>query len=50
MDIWGHGERAYEDVNGNGDLADDSGAAFMRPDNPALTVGYWIQTQFDLFR
>ncbi|MEL0046635.1 MAG: hypothetical protein VW995_17840, partial [Deltaproteobacteria bacterium] len=50
MDLWGHGERAYEDVNGNGDLADDSGAAFMRPDNPALTVGYFLQTQFDLFR
>ncbi len=50
MDLWGHGERAYEDVNGNGNLADDSGAAFMRPDNPALTVGYFLQTQFDLFR
>jgi hypothetical protein len=50
IDIWGHGERSYEDVNGNGSLADDSGAAFMRPDNPALTVGYFLQTQFDLFR
>ena len=50
MDLWGHGERAYEDVNDNANLADDSGAAFMRPDNPALTVGYFLQTQFDLFR
>ncbi len=50
MDIWGHGERAYEDANENGDLSDDSGAAFIRPDNPALSVGYLLQTQFDLLR
>ena len=50
IDFWGHGDRTYEDVNGNGNLADDSGAAFIRFDNPALSVGYFIQTQFDLFR
>ncbi len=50
IDFWGHGDRTYEDVNGNGNLADDSGVAFLRPDNPALTVGYFLQTQFDLFR
>jgi len=50
IDIWGHGERAYEDVNANGNLADDSGEAFLRADNPALTVGYFLQTQFDLLR
>jgi hypothetical protein len=37
-------------MNGNGDLSDDSGAAFIRPDNPALSVGYLLQTQFDLLR
>ncbi len=50
IDFWGHGDRTYEDVNGNGNLADDSGAAFLRFDNPALSVGYFLQTQFDLFR
>ena len=50
IDFWGHGDRTYEDVNGNGNLADDSGAAFIRFDNPALSVGYFLQTQFDLFR
>ena len=50
IDIWGHGERAYEDMNGNGSLADDSGAGFVRPDNPSLSVGYLIQTQLDLLR
>ena len=49
IDTWGHGERSYEDVNGNGDLTDDVRAAFMRFDNPALSVGYFLQTQFDLF-
>ena len=50
FDMWGHGERVYEDANRNEDLSDDSGDAFYRPDNPALSVGYWIQTQFDLIR
>ena len=50
IDIWGHGERTYEDANANGNLADDSGEAFLRADNPALTVGYFLQTQFDLLR
>ena len=49
-DMWGHGERTYEDTNTNGILADDSGAAFLRPDNPSLTVGYFSQSQYDLFR
>ncbi len=57
VDIWGHGERAYEDANANGTLENtmaqsyaDSGGLFMRPDNPTLTVGYMIQTQADLTR
>ncbi len=50
FDMWGHGERVYEDANRNDTLSDDSGDAFYRPDNPALSVGYWIQTQFDLIR
>ena len=56
IDIWGHGERAYEDADASGSLENkfgnyaDSGQLFMRPDNPLLTVGYLLQTQFDLTR
>ncbi len=56
IDIWGHGERAYEDANASGSLENkfgnyaDSGQLFMRPDNPFLSVGYFLQTQFDLTR
>ncbi len=57
MDIWGHGERAYEDADADGTVENtlaqsygDSGGLFMRPDNPVLTVGYMIQTQADLTR
>ena len=56
IDIWGHGERAYEDADASGLLENkfgnyaDSGQLFMRPDNPLLTVGYLLQTQFDLTR
>ena len=66
IDIWGHGERTYEDGDKNGvvdnnmssnygdtpddDEDGDSGALFVRPDNPALTVGYYLQTLFDIYR
>ena len=66
IDIWGHGERTYEDGDENGvidnnmssnygdtpddDEDGDSGALFVRPDNPALTVGYYLQTLFDVYR
>ena len=66
IDIWGHGERTYEDGDENGvidnnmssnygdtpddDEDGDSGALFVRPDNPALTVGYYLQTLFDIYR
>ena len=66
IDIWGHGERTYEDGDENGvidnnmssnygdtpddDEDGDSGALFVRPDNPALTVGYYLQTVFDIYR
>jgi pimeloyl-ACP methyl ester carboxylesterase len=48
IDAWGHGERTYEDSDGDGDLADDSGLRFMRPDYPLLTLSYMVQTQFDI--
>jgi hypothetical protein len=56
IDIWGHGERAYEDADADGAVENtignyaDSGQLFMRPDNPSLTVGYMLQTQADLTR
>jgi hypothetical protein len=57
MDIWGHGERTYEDGNQNGALENtvatayaDSGRLLIRPDNPSLSVGYAIQTQLDFLR
>ena len=51
IDIWGHGERTYLDANGNGSLdSNDSLIITTRYDNPSLTAGYIIQTQFDLLR
>ena len=47
-EIWGHGDRAYQDYDGGDKEYVD--AEFMRPDNPELTVGYMIQTQMDLIR
>ncbi len=51
IDIWGHGERTYLDANGNGSLdSNDSLIITTRYDNPSLTAGYIVQTQFDLLR
>ena len=47
-EIWGHGDRAYQDYDGGDKEYVD--AEFIRPDNPELTVGYMIQTQMDLVR
>ena len=47
-EIWGHGDRAYQDYDGDDKEYVD--AEFIRPDNPELTVGYMIQTQMDLVR
>ena len=57
IDIWGHGERTYEDGN-NDDVIDntidsnysDSGAFFIRPDDPPLSAGYYLQTLIDIHR
>ncbi|MGK5090943.1 hypothetical protein WDW89_02875 [Deltaproteobacteria bacterium TL4] len=55
IDAWGHGERVYEDADGDGTVEDeaasdagDSGRAFIRPDNPSLTTGYMIQSLMDI--
>ena len=58
IDIWGHGERTYEEgtdtdkvlENNMSSKYDDSGDWFVRPDNPSLTVGYILQTVFDIYR
>ncbi len=57
IDIWGHGERAYEDGDADQILENkfdseyqDSGLLFIRPDNPSVTAGYILQTQNDLNR
>ena len=57
IDTWGHGERTYEDGDGDGTLENtmansyaDSGALFIRPDAPDLTAGYMWQTMIDMYR
>ena len=57
IDTWGHGERTYEDGDGDGTLENtmansyaDSGALFIRPDAPNLTAGYMWQTMIDMYR
>ena len=57
VDTWGHGERTYEDGDGDGTLENtmdsnysDSGALFIRPDAPDLTAGYMWQTMIDMYR
>lgn len=52
IDEWGHGSRTYEDSNSDNsiDATIDSGKRFNRPDNPALTTGYVIQSQMDMIK
>ena len=57
IDIWGHGERTYEDGDNNGVIDNtidtnysDSGAFFIRPDDPPLSAGYYLQTLIDIYR
>lgn len=56
IDIWGHGERIYEDSDGDGTVEnkfgnyENVGPTFLRFDNPSLAVGYIIQSQMDLLR
>ena len=57
IDTWGHGERTYEDGDGDGTIENamdsnysDSGVAFIRPDAPDLTAGYMWQTMIDMYR
>ena len=57
IDIWGHGERTYEDGDDDGVIENtletsyaDSGALFIRPDAPDLSAGYYLQTLVDIYR
>ena len=57
IDIWGHGERTYEDGDDDGVIENtletsyaDSGALFIRPDAPDLSAGYYLQTLIDIYR
>ena len=57
IDTWGHGERTYENGDGDGTLENtmdnnysDSGTLFIRPDAPDLTAGYMWQTMIDMYR
>jgi hypothetical protein len=57
VDIWGHGSRTYEDLNGDGVItvsdndSNESGGGFLRvgPD-VELSVGYALQAEWDLRR
>ncbi|MBF0280569.1 MAG: hypothetical protein HQM13_22420 [SAR324 cluster bacterium] len=58
IDAWNHGTRTYEDADGDGSVESstssdasspgDSGLSYIRPDDPALTTGYNIQTLADI--
>ena len=57
IDIWGHGERTYEDGDNDGIIENtlennysDSGEFFIRPDDPQLSAGYYLQTLADIYR
>ena len=57
IDTWGHGERTYEDGDGDGTIENtmdnnysDSGLLFIRPSAPDLTAGYMWQTMIDMYR